>query len=78
MTRAKKKHRSASSKRRRELGSMLTQRDKWIAELDSRKRNAGVDEFAGSLLYQFRTTGKLTDKQWYCVGELLKKLRSDD
>ena len=75
MARSENSSQSAKPSRRRNLGQMLSKHERWIAELDRLTPNAGASDFAGSLLYQFKTTGSLTDKQWYYVGELLKQLK---
>lgn len=55
--------------------ALLTKRESQIASLEAYlgEIQDSDSEFANSLVSQFRTKGKLSDKQWQWVGKLVKR-----
>ena len=56
---------------------ILTEKEKKIVRLQGATNLTEKDQgFAGDLIRKYANTGWLTDKQWYWVGELIKRDRN--
>ena len=62
-------------KRKPDLQTLLSKRERNIAKLETKlpKVPDANKDFAKNLLRQFKVYGKLTDKQWFWVKELIPK-----